>query len=60
MKDTNQEIPQTEESEIDDRALQLWEQAGCPAGKEGHFWLLAEEEIVNRKKAETDWHPGDH
>ena len=42
------------DSEIDDLALLLWEQAGCPAGREREFWLKAEDEIVNKRKASTN------
>ncbi len=58
MNNTPQETPLTKESEIDDRGLELWEQAGCPAGKEGQFWLQAEEEIATRNKSGMDWRPG--
>lgn len=30
------------------RARALWEDAGRPAGRELHFWQLAETEIVDR------------
>lgn len=32
--------------EIRELAFLLWEQAGCPAGKDREFWLKAEEQIV--------------
>jgi Protein of unknown function (DUF2934) len=43
--------PLTGENEIEDLALLLWEQAGCPAGRQSEFWQKAEDEIVNRGKA---------
>jgi hypothetical protein len=39
------------ENEIDELALLLWEQAGCPAGRQREFWLKAEDEIVKRGRA---------
>jgi hypothetical protein len=51
MKPNNEEPLLSHETEIDDLALLLWEQAGCPAGRQREFWLKAEDEIVNRDKS---------
>jgi len=32
--------------EIEALAQQLWRQAGCPAGRETHFWQEAEDQIL--------------
>ena len=32
------------------RARELWEQNGCPAGRDLEFWLQAEAEIIERNR----------
>jgi hypothetical protein len=34
---------------IRERAHQLWEKAGKPAGKEDHFWLEAERQFAEER-----------
>lgn len=53
---TTSEAPPSGDTEIDDLALLLWEQAGCPAGREREFWQKAEDEIVNKLNASTEEH----
>jgi hypothetical protein len=36
--------------EITARARELWEQQGCPAGRDVEFWLQAEAEIKTRER----------
>ena len=36
--------------EITARARELWEQNGCPAGRDLEFWLQAEAEIIERNR----------
>ena len=36
--------------EIKARARELWEQNGCPAGRDLKFWLQAESEIKARER----------
>jgi len=36
--------------EIKARARELWEQNGCPAGRDLEFWLQAESEIKARER----------
>ena len=36
--------------EISARARELWEQNGCPAGRDLEFWLQAESEIKARER----------
>ena len=36
--------------EIKARARELWEQQGCPSGRDVEFWLQAESEIKTRKR----------
>ncbi|MBE7494910.1 MAG: DUF2934 domain-containing protein [Verrucomicrobiaceae bacterium] len=31
-------------------AHQLWEQAGCPLGKDVHFWLAAEKQLHGKQR----------
>jgi hypothetical protein len=38
--------------EIKARARQIWEQNGCPAGRDLEFWLRAESEIIERERQE--------
>ena len=38
--------------EIKARARELWEQNGCPAGRDLEFWLQAESEIKARERQE--------
>jgi hypothetical protein len=38
--------------EIRGRAKELWEQNGCPAGRDLEFWLQAEAEITARERQE--------
>jgi hypothetical protein len=38
--------------EIKARARELWEQNGCPAGRDLEFWLRAESEIIQRERHE--------
>jgi hypothetical protein len=56
---TTTETPPSNDTEIDDLALLLWEQAGCPAGRQREFWLKAEDEIVNRGNPPPDKHSTD-
>lgn len=39
------------EQRIRERAYQLWEQAGCPHGRDGEFWLTAQAELAAPKAA---------
>jgi hypothetical protein len=39
--------------EIEVRARELWEQNGCPAGRDLEFWLQAEAEISRRNPMEA-------
>ena len=39
--------------EIEGRARELWEQNGCPAGRDLEFWLQAEAEISRRNPKEA-------
>ncbi len=39
--------------EIEARARELWEQNGCPAGRDLEFWLQAEAEISRRNPKEA-------
>jgi len=34
------------EDEVRVRAHELWEQRGCPAGRDKEFWLRAERDLV--------------
>jgi hypothetical protein len=36
--------------EIKARARELWEQNGCPAGRDLEFWLQAESEIKSHER----------
>jgi hypothetical protein len=36
--------------EVKARARELWEQSGCPAGRDLEFWLQAESEIKARER----------
>ena len=38
------------DEEVKARAQELWEQSGCPAGRDLEFWLQAEAEIIERKR----------
>ncbi len=39
------EIAMGTESEIRNYAYQLWEKAGCPAGRDYEFWRMAKAEL---------------
>ena len=41
---------QRADEEVKARARELWEQNGCPAGRDLEFWLRAEAEIIERKR----------
>ena len=38
------------DEEVKARARELWEQNGCPAGRDLEFWLQAESEIKARER----------
>jgi hypothetical protein len=38
------------DEEVKARARELWEQNGCPAGRDLEFWLQAESEIKTRER----------
>ena len=38
------------DEEVKARARELWEQNGCPAGRDLEFWLQAEAEIIERNR----------
>ena len=40
------------DEEVKARARELWEQNGCPAGRDLEFWLRAESEIKARERQE--------
>jgi hypothetical protein len=40
-------------SEIRELAFLLWEEAGCPAGRDQEFWLKAEEQIVKDRGSQA-------
>lgn len=41
-------IAEPSASDIANRARTLWEQSGCPEGRDLHFWLEAESELRRR------------
>lgn len=46
MKTKVQSSQEINHDEIRELAFLLWEQAGCPAGRDREFWVKAEEQIV--------------
>lgn len=46
MKTKFQNNEESNHDEIRELAFLLWEQAGCPAGRDREFWIKAEEQIV--------------
>ena len=44
-------MPEPSKQEIEARAYQLREQAGCPENKEAELWHLAEQELRNHDKS---------
>ena len=38
------------DEEVKARARDLWEQNGCPAGRDLEFWLQAEAQIIERNR----------
>ncbi|WP_456739331.1 DUF2934 domain-containing protein [Bradyrhizobium sp. USDA 4471] len=36
------------------RAYELWEQSGCPSGRDWDFWLQAERTIVDKFSRDDD------
>lgn len=46
MKTKTQSSQEINHDEIRELAFLLWEQAGCPAGRDREFWVKAEEQIV--------------
>lgn len=46
MKTKVETSQESNHDEIRELAFLLWEQAGCPAGKDREFWIKAEEQIV--------------
>lgn len=39
--------------EISLLAYHLWQQAGCPCGKDVHFWLQAEHQLLGRPQKQA-------
>jgi Protein of unknown function (DUF2934) len=55
IEDLNQKLRQRREArrikqEITTRAQEIWEQNGCPSGRDLEFWLQAESEISERHR----------
>jgi hypothetical protein len=55
IEDLKQRLHQRREArhmrqEIGARARQIWEQNGCPIGRDEEFWLQAESEIKDRRR----------
>ena len=48
MKNTMEQT--VNEAGVSRVAYQLWEKAGCPAGRDLEFWLAAEAEVRNSSK----------
>ena len=44
-------MPEPSKQEIEARAYQLWEKAGCPNDREDEFWHLAQQELRNEDKS---------
>jgi hypothetical protein len=44
-------MSQPTEEEIKQRAYEIWERHGKPAGKEDEFWQQAEQELRNEDKS---------
>ncbi|MCK1393053.1 DUF2934 domain-containing protein [Bradyrhizobium sp. 1] len=44
-------MPEPTEQDIRERAHELWQQAGRPAGREDEFWHAAEQELRNRDRS---------
>ena len=44
-------MPEPSKQEIEARAYQLWEEAGCPKDREDEFWHLAQQELRNEDKS---------
>ena len=44
-------MTQPTETEIKNRAYEIWERNGKPEGKEDEFWQQAEQELRNEDKA---------
>jgi hypothetical protein len=38
------------EKQVRERAEKLWEEAGCPTGRDEEFWYRAEVEIAEEKE----------
>ena len=55
IEDLKQKLRQRREArlikgEITIRAREIWEQNGCPSGRDLEFWLQAESEISERRR----------
>jgi Protein of unknown function (DUF2934) len=42
------------EEQIRARAHELWEQAGKPQGREDEIWLLAEKDLIERFRKQSE------
>jgi hypothetical protein len=51
MKTNHRDASAASREEIQDLALLLWKQAGCPVGRNRVFWEQAEEQIDSKRKA---------
>jgi hypothetical protein len=49
MGSTNRDLLPSER--VAELAYQLWEEAGCPFGREEEYWLLAERQMKSRNAA---------
>lgn len=48
--ETFEKTPPVSQRQIEERAYFLWREAGCPGGRDIHFWLRAEEELAPDKR----------
>lgn len=52
-------MPKPTEKQIAARAYKIWEDRGRPTGKEGEFWRLAEQELINESEPKPMRTPDD-
>jgi len=53
MNHTSSTAPQRQQDEIRMLAHHLWQQAGCPANQDFHFWLQAERQLFGDRREQS-------
>jgi hypothetical protein len=52
-------VPQPDENRIRERAYQIWQQEGCPDGRDDVHWRMAIEQLASEEFSQAQTQPGE-